>query len=332
MKKIILIFLFGILLFNNCSKSKENNGKEAFIGNEIENIDDVFTEITVNQVNQSEINYFEVDDGCYIIFHDNNIYFVNENEKKYTVLPESSYYLGTDGFHRLRISRSVTGLNTDEMTLIGGKYFQDIFFQSKHDGAKDWSNFEEHDEWDSYYYGSVKKISSSRYFSEYVNGKRIEYRPENLYTTYGVFCKCHPYSWNVNSITWVVGEPDEGIGAYIEIEYNYPITILSVLNGFVDINNSKLFKENNRPSVLTIIDIENNYEFDINIPDYVHFSDIVFQKETRHIKLIIKDVHRGNKYNDTCITALVNGRNDGNYLERYYWEILNKAISEYRRF
>ena len=281
------------------------------------------------QSTYSEIKYFSVYDGANIIFHENKIYFIDENEEKYTILEENSYYLGEDGYYRLRIDRNLTKSNTNELILIDGKHFQDIFSQTSHDGTKNWSNFEEFDDWDAYYYKSVKKISSSKYFSEYINGKLIEYKPENLYTTYGVFCKCHPYSWNPNSVPWVASEPDNGIGAYIEIEYNFPIKVISILSGFVDPNNLRLFKQNNRPSFITVIDIENNEQFDIRIPDYVTFKDIVFQNETHHIKIIIKDIHKGTRYNDTCITGLVN-RN--NYNERYYLSIINKAINDYTKF
>ena len=274
----------------------------------------------------SEIRYFEIDEYKYLIFSENKIYFIDEYENKYTIFPESSYYLGEDGYYRLKIKKNMTLYRTDELVLIGGKYFQDIFSKSNHDGTKEWSNFEENDEWDSVYFRSVKNISSSKYLTEFVNGKLIEYKPKNLYTTYGVFCKCHQYSWNSNSIPWAVRIIDEEIEPYVEIEYNSPIRVLSVLNGFVDINNLKLFKENNRPYIITVIDIENNYEFDINIPDYVYFSEISFQKETKHIKLVIKDVYRGSKYNDTCITGLVN---EGGYSDKYYLNKLNNSINEY---
>jgi hypothetical protein len=164
-----------------------------------------------------------------------------------------------------------------------------------------------------------------------VGGKFIEYKPENLYSTYFAECSCHRYTWNPKSIPWVEGEADAGIGSYIEIEYNSEIRTLSILNGFVDNNNLKLFKENNRPKIITAVDMDNGGEFDIEIPDYVYFSGVEFEKPTKHVKLIIKDVYSGTKYNDTCITVLVDGGNN-NTNDNFFSEALNRALNSYKRF
>jgi hypothetical protein len=82
--------------------------------------------------------------------------------------------------------------------------------------------------------------------------------------------------------------------------------------------------------IFAVIDVENGLEFDVNIPDYVYFGDILFERPTHHVKLIIKDVYRGTKYNDTCITALVDG--EGNDTGEYYLKFLNDAIAEYDEF
>jgi hypothetical protein len=286
---------------------------------------------TIVAENVPEIECFYVWDQGLLIFYDGKIYYIDNSAEKYTILPEDSYYLAPDGYYRQIIDKHLTGLRSDELVFISGEYFSEFFTDFFDDSVNEYSNFDEYENYE-FHYRNIKKITGSKFYTEYINGKLIEYKPENLYSTYMVGCKCHPYWWNPQSIPWVEGEADAGIGSYIEIEYNSPVKALSILTGFVDKNNLKLYKENNRPKVITITDFDNNTEYTVDIQDYVHFSDITFENLTQHIKITIKDVYPGTKYNDTCITALVErvhiNTNRANFLLR----LLNEAIENYEMF
>ena len=48
-------------------------------------------------------------------------------------------------------------------------------------------------------------------------------------------------------------------------------------------------------------DFDEEYEFE----DYVHFSEIDFPCEVNKVRFTIKEVYKGEKWDDTCITAVI---------------------------
>ncbi len=114
------------------------------------------------------------------------------------------------------------------------------------------------------------------------------------------------WCWVKNNIPWVEGKLDDGIDEYIEFDVKKKGNnnqVLIILNGYVNPEKKNLFRENNRiKSALLICD--NKDSFTINFNDVVEFTEIELPKEYEHFKLIIKEVFKGTKYSDTCITGI----------------------------
>lgn len=114
--------------------------------------------------------------------------------------------------------------------------------------------------------------------------------------------------WCKNSIPWVEGKEDDGIGETIEFDI-IPQTWeaieginLRILNGYVDPLKPYLFKQNNRIKKL-LVQTDTGFSNELIFNDAVEFTKIELPKETKHVKLTIKEVYKGTKYSDTCITA-----------------------------
>lgn len=122
----------------------------------------------------------------------------------------------------------------------------------------------------------------------------------------------------VQNLPWAEGEADEGIGESIEFDVmdvytaysdgagrkgiNGPIKV-SILNGFVNPCKQSLFYENNRIKKASIyVDGEKYIELSFN--DVVEFTDFEIPVDTKHIKIVIDEVYKGTKYNDTCVTKI----------------------------
>jgi hypothetical protein len=94
------------------------------------------------------------------------------------------------------------------------------------------------------------------------------------------------------------------------VEFVEPVRIINILNGYVDIAKRRLYKQNNRVKTMTVLDVENNETYTMRFEDYVYFNALHFDKETKHIKLLIDSVYPDTKYDDTCISAIVPERHD----------------------
>ena len=108
---------------------------------------------------------------------------------------------------------------------------------------------------------------------------------------------------------WVPGKEksSSGIGEYLEIEFTKPKDNLVVLNGYVDPYKHYLYKANNRvkKAVISSLDKDNPFEIEYDFEDYVHFSEINFPKAVNKVRFTIKEVYKGEKWDDTCITAVI---------------------------
>lgn len=98
-----------------------------------------------------------------------------------------------------------------------------------------------------------------------------------------------------------------GIGEYLDIEFTEPKDNIVVLNGYVDLEKRYLYKANNRvkTAVIKSLDENNPFEIEYEFEDYVHFSEINFPCEVNKVRFTIKEVYKGEKWNDTCITAII---------------------------
>jgi hypothetical protein len=78
-----------------------------------------------------------------------------------------------------------------------------------------------------------------------------------------------------------------------------------ILNGYVDMEKLDLYKKNSRVKVFTLEDLDNNINSKIKLADEVVFQNFKLQKPTKHIRLTIKEVYKGNKWEDTCVSSII---------------------------
>lgn len=105
---------------------------------------------------------------------------------------------------------------------------------------------------------------------------------------------------------WVEGKPGSGIGESITITLNEPrrVNKLGILPGFN--KSEELFYANNRIAKADIILNEKiaytKSFFDENVTQWVDFGDLSQKVET--IRIVIKEVYKGNTYDDTAISGI----------------------------
>lgn len=149
----------------------------------------------------------------------------------------------------------------------------------------------------------IKSINAWSTLTEMVKGKKISYGADRMR---------HPfYDWgdmkinfNNASLFWAEGEPGPGIGGTIEIELSRESDHLMILNGAVDLARRNLYKANNRLKRILIESTEPAFVMEYVFEDIVQFHKISLPKKTRKVTLIIKEVYKGEKWDDTCISAI----------------------------
>ena len=155
----------------------------------------------------------------------------------------------------------------------------------------------------------ITKVNSSSHLVEKQHGIEFDYSGLNL----DIFL-LHPVGYwahdliNPYCFPWVENAEDTGIGEWIEFELNYPQSITYILNGFVDGNRMHLYKANSRIKEAEIIgwtveghEIKQNVHFE----DFVYFKTVQFSKPVKKFHIIIKEVYSGEKWQDTCISAVM---------------------------
>ncbi len=111
--------------------------------------------------------------------------------------------------------------------------------------------------------------------------------------------------WNPNHKPWVEAAKGNGEGEYIEIKTDIEFDNLKILNGYVDLTRFDLYKKNSRVKIFIIDDLDNNIKSEIELVDEVIFQDFKLAKPTKHIRLIIKEVYKGDKWEDTCVSSIL---------------------------
>jgi hypothetical protein len=255
-----------------------------------------------------------------VIKYDNTLLFVDYVIERYSVLPDSYYYIDSDGYSHLKAYRYVAPngythgyplgpveksghKNGDGITIIPGALHEYAF-------VSDYGIITEIEDHYKDYYTQLKwgvaDVSSSPFLKETIGGKPVEYEPKNLFMR---FLGMQPRGssreyWDATQVPWAEGEAGPGIGANITVNFKEPVDAISVLNGYVDIEKRHLYRQNNRVAVLKVIDLDNNKEYEMEFEDIVYYNALEFEKATRNIKLVIMSVYPGTKYDDTCITQI----------------------------
>lgn len=174
-------------------------------------------------------------------------------------------------------------------------YYKNNYWKTsiKNDGNKLWK-FDISNIYNSSFYKEKTKNGMVQYSADFLNVLIDNYLDNSFYILHN---------------PWVPGKGknSSGIGEYLEIEFTKPKDNLVVLNGFVDFDKRYLYKANNRvkKAVITSLDKDNPFEIEYVFEDYVHFSEINFPKAVNKVRFTIKEVYKGEKWDDTCITAVI---------------------------
>lgn len=237
-----------------------------------------------------------------IYYNDSELIFMLPYEKKMMKLDRKLLAYDKDGFLKLTF-------NGRQVLIIEGQRISQFFSKFRSDGRNLYdrnSASEDSTGYDGYSYSyNVKSVSASSYLKEDQYGQDIVYAPINLFRAFLAGCKCHPYWWNDAHIPWVEGVKGNGINESISVEFKSEIHGFSILNGYADVQNMKLYKENSRVKRLKVEDLTNKLEYFMDFEDKVYFNYLSLSKPSKLLKLTILDVYKGTKYQDTCISAMI---------------------------
>ena len=100
---------------------------------------------------------------------------------------------------------------------------------------------------------------------------------------------------------WAEGVNGDGIGEYVELECDYEISGLIIVNGYISLDKPELFLFNNRVKTIKI-SIDNRSEvFNHELEDTSNPQIIRLPVPGKKVKIEIAGVYKGSRWNDTCI-------------------------------
>src|SRR4029077_3924013 len=109
---------------------------------------------------------------------------------------------------------------------------------------------------------------------------------------------------------WAEGAKDDGIGDSITLNVKRPLPLYGIMMrpGYWEYNNDSLWKKNNRIGALEIT-LNDEQTFTETIPDETFQNPYLirvrdYAKPVTKIKMVIKGVHRGTQFRDTCISLV----------------------------
>ncbi|MGI5097355.1 hypothetical protein IZU27_07835 [Treponema socranskii] len=153
----------------------------------------------------------------------------------------------------------------------------------------------------------ILKITSSSYFIEAHQGKEIVYSPE--YFLSKIFYNIgddYINFWLYDSVSppWVEGVKGYGIGEYLDIDFKYASDEIQILNGFVDFSRKHLYRANSRVKKILVESDDPKFAKEYELEDVVRYTPVRLPEKTKKIRITIKDVYKGDKYDDTCISSI----------------------------
>src|SRR5574344_198192 len=149
----------------------------------------------------------------------------------------------------------------------------------------------------------IKNINASSFLKE----SNYCYTPENLKSKLYTVSSDEFVNYEYQSLLppWVEGVPGYGIGEWLDIDFKYKSDEVQILNGFVDFKRMYLYKENSRVKTI-LVQIENTkFSKEYGQQHIVKYYVIKKKKKTDHIRITIKDVYKGDKYDDTCLSSIL---------------------------
>ena len=109
---------------------------------------------------------------------------------------------------------------------------------------------------------------------------------------------------------WCEGANGDGVGESITLGAKRPLPLYGILirPGYWDYGDDKVWKKNNRVAALEIT-LNDEQTFTETIPDEMFQEPYLirvrdYTKPVNKIKLVIKGVHRGTQFRDTCISLV----------------------------
>ena len=109
---------------------------------------------------------------------------------------------------------------------------------------------------------------------------------------------------------WVEGAKDDGIGESITLNVKRPLPLYGILirPGYWDYGNDSAWKKNNRVAALEVT-LNDEQTFTETIPDETFEDPYLirvrdYTKPVNKIKMVIKGVHRGTQFRDTCVSLV----------------------------
>ena len=113
---------------------------------------------------------------------------------------------------------------------------------------------------------------------------------------------------------WCEGVQGQGIGERLEFSLKKNNSYAEVFGkqkifisiGYVDYSRPDLYNANSRPKILSVY-INNTFYKDVRLEDTSEYQDLLKDRTlaaSDTIKLVIKDVYPGEKYQDTCINDI----------------------------
>ncbi len=110
---------------------------------------------------------------------------------------------------------------------------------------------------------------------------------------------------NPNS-AWVKGKPGDGIGEWIEVgfEPEFNLSQIKIINGYA--KSKEIYSANNRVKKV-VVNFSNGKPQEFILQDNIlGFQTLKLPKPVKvdSLKITIKDIYQGTKYNDTCISEI----------------------------
>ncbi len=176
----------------------------------------------------------------------------------------------------------------------------------------------------------IKSIKASSVLIERSrSGEEIKYDESQLRNTFFIY---YTGSLFINDYkrAWAEGVSGPGIGEYLDIEFTLPTDHMMVLNGYVNLTRMDLYTANNRVKTAIIESDNPRFKIEYTFDDAVSFSEISFPEQTNKVRMTIKDVYKGTKYDDTCITAIYLKQRP-EFKTHPFFRIVAKGTKEYEK-
>jgi hypothetical protein len=174
----------------------------------------------------------------------------------------------------------------------------------------------------------IEKIAASSYLEEKnKKGQIIKYDETNLRNNfYGIYDA--PVYYNCRKLVWSEGVAGPGINEWIDITFRSETDHVMVINGYVNLFRMDLYKANNRIKNARIISYDPEFEILYHFEDIAMFHEIVLPKKTKSVRIVIEDVYKGSRFDDTCISGIYLKQQPG-FITHPYYTILDRTSKKY---